>query len=116
MSILSVLDLVGHICVDPDEGAILREQAHGALSRGESVVVDFSGVTALTSSFLNSTVGRLLSSFAEDDFRSRFRWTGLDQTDEQLVQLVIQNAVRFYAASPDQQLALVAATNQATTD
>ena len=41
---------------------------------------------------------------------------GLDPTDEKLVKLVVTNAIRFYAATPEQQQAMAAATSRAFID
>jgi hypothetical protein len=110
---ISVLNLFGPICADPDDGGCLCDQARQALTAGESVVLDFGGVTTLTSAFLNAAVGCLYGSFAVEDLDRRLSWSGLDQTDESLMRLVRSNAVRFFAANAEQQAHMVAAENTA---
>ena len=43
----------------------------------------------------------------------KLKYMGLDPTDEKLVKLVVTNAIRFYAATPEQQQAMAAATSRA---
>jgi len=110
---INVLDEIGPICVDPDDGERLCDHVRRALAEGDRVTLDFSGVTTLTSSFLNSALGCLLGTFPEDELARRLSWTGLDETDEDLVKLVVKNAVRFYSASADHQTVMVAASRRA---
>jgi hypothetical protein len=113
---IRVIELIGPVCVDPQDGAILCQQSHTALSAGSGVVLDFSGVRTLTSSFLNSAVACLFASFSIDTLNQQLRWIGLDKTDEKLVQLVLKNATRFYSATPEQQAAMAAASSRAIED
>ena len=43
----------------------------------------------------------------------KVKYVGLDPTDEKLVRLVVANATRFYAATPEQQQAMAAANSRA---
>ncbi len=113
---IRVVELVGPICVDPDDGAILCLHVKDALLRGQSVTLDFAGVRALTSSFLNSAVGCLLGSIPADMIRDHLSWSGLDNEDAELVDLVLKNATRFYAATPEAREAIVAASSAAVED
>lgn len=110
---ISVLSLFGLICADPDDGGCLCEHARQALEAGESVVLDFTGVTTLTSAFLNSAIGCLYGSFTVEDLDRRLSWAGLDKTDESLIRLVRSNAVRFFAANAEQRSRMVTAENNA---
>ena len=71
----------------------------------------YSGVKTLTSSFLNAALGCLFASFSVDTLTRKLKYIGLDPTDEKLVRLVVSNAIRFYAATPEQQQAMAAATS-----
>lgn len=113
MTPIRVVDLIGPVCVDPEDGAVLCQHSFAALSQGPSILLDFSGVRTLTSSFLNSAVACLFTSFSFDKLNQRVHWTGLDVTDEKLVRLVLKNAARFYTASPDQQAAIADVSSRA---
>src|SRR5262245_3805813 len=96
---IRVIDYLGPVCVDPEDGARLSARTKEALSRGESVCLDFTGVTTLASAFLNAAVGCLYASFSEEDLSRRLSWKGLDETDESVLRFVQRNAVRFYSAN-----------------
>jgi hypothetical protein len=116
MTPIRVVELIGPVCVDPEDGAMLCQQTHTALTQGAGIVLDFSGVRTLTSSFLNSAVACLFASYSVDTLSQKLKWTGLDSTDEKLVHLVLKNAARFYKATPDQQAAIMAASSRAIED
>jgi|GEM_PF-1319671 len=113
MTPIHVVELVGPVCVDPEDGLVLCQQTRTILAQGPGIVLDFSGVRTLTSSFLNAAVACLFDKYSVDFLTQSLRWTGLDSTDEKLVQLVLKNAARFYQATPDQQAAIMAASSRA---
>ena len=108
---ISVAELCGPICVDPEDGARLFEETVRAIVRGESVCLDFAGVSTLTSSFLNTAIGCLYGRFSADNLAARLSWIGLDETDESVLRLVRDNAIRFFKVSPDQRQQLAAAAS-----
>jgi hypothetical protein len=113
MTDIRVVDLFGPICVDSDDGAKLCDLAHEALNRGETVCLDFSGVTTLASAFLNMAVGCLYSFFGKDELDRRLHWKGLDPTDEGVMRFVQRNAIRFYSAKQPQREALLLSSARA---
>lgn len=113
MTQIRVLDIVGPVCVDPEDGALLCQQTYAAFSQGPGVLLDFSGVRTLTTSFLNASVACLFTVFSVDTVSDQLKWTGLDSTDEKLFRLVLKNAVRFYSATAEQQQAMTAASHRA---
>jgi uncharacterized protein DUF4325 len=113
MQAIKIIEEIGPVCVDPEDGTLLCRQSSTALSQGLDVLLDFSGVKTLTSSFLNAALGCLFASFSVDTLTQKLKYTGLDPTDEKLVRLVITNAIRFYAATPEQQQAMAAAPSRA---
>ncbi len=113
MQTIKVIDEIGSVCVDPEDGTLLCRQSCTALSQALDVLLDFSGVKTITSSFLNAALGCLFASFPVDTLTQKLKYVGLDPTDEKLVRLVVTNAIRFYAASPEQQQAMAAATSRA---
>jgi STAS-like domain of unknown function (DUF4325) len=113
MQTISVIEEIGPVCVDPEDGGALYRQCYTALSQGVDLILDFSGVKTLTSSFLNAALGCLFANFTIDTLTQKLTWIGLDPTDEKLVRLVIKNAARFYSAPVDQQAAMAEATSRA---
>lgn len=113
MTDVRVIDLFGPICVDSEDGAKLCNLAHQALDRGETVCLDFSGITTLASAFLNTAVGCLYAFFSPDDLDRRLLWKGLDPTDDAVMRFVQRNAIRFYSAKPSQREALLSSSARA---
>ena len=60
-----------------------------------------SALKTITSSFLNTTIGKLVGKLGEKDFDRQITWDGLDDTDAQLVKLVVENAKEHYNKSID---------------
>src|SRR5437667_4379850 len=85
---IRVVEKLGPVCVDPADGGALCGLSHEALARGESVCLDFTGVTTLASAFLNAAVGCLYASFGHEDLSRRLSWKGLDATDESIMRFV----------------------------
>ncbi len=110
MITLSVLEICGPICVDSMDGVKIRDLVRDALSRGESVCLDFRSVTTLASAFLGPAIGSLYANFCKDDLEARLHWTGLDTTDESMLKIVQRKAQQFYAADKVQQQALLSST------
>jgi STAS-like domain of unknown function (DUF4325) len=113
---IRVFDVIGPICVDPEDGTVLCTLTRNALSQGSAVKLDFDGVCTLTSSFLNSAVGCLRATFSAEVIRDNLFWDGLDAEDRALLQLVLNNANRFYDASQDGRDALTSASLSAIED
>jgi hypothetical protein len=98
--ILSMIQMFGPICVDPEDGGRLCSEIHELLDSGDSVCLDFCGVSTVTSSFLNAAIGCLYASYQPDELTARLNCTGLDQTDEAILRLVQSNAIRYFTAPP----------------
>ena len=106
-----VADQFGSICVSSEDGgtcAMIQEP----LDRQEAVTLDFTGVTTLASLFLNNAIGCLYASFDKVFLEEKLRWTGVDPSDESVIQVVKRNAIRFYAAKGPQQEAFIAAASR----
>jgi hypothetical protein len=114
MTVIPVADRFGPICVSAEDGATLCALIRESLDRPEAVTLDFTGVTTLASLFLNGAVGCLYASYSKDFLDEKLAWMGLDPADESVIRFVKRNAIRFYAAKADQQVALIAAAGRST--
>jgi len=47
MQTIRVIDEIGPVCVDPEDGTLLCQKSCAALSQGLDVLLDFSGVKTL---------------------------------------------------------------------
>ena len=97
MQTYKILDLCGPHCVSIEEGEKVRKIIVENLHNNKTVELDFVGVLTLTSSFLNSAIGRLYGEFEKSKIEDALRVKGLDKNDEALMAIVIKNAIEFYA-------------------
>lgn len=111
---IRVHEQFGPVCVDPEDGALLCDRAREVLAGGDTLCLDFTGVTTLASAFLNASVGCLYATFGEEDLARRLSWKGLDATDESVMRFVQKNAIRFYSANSEKKEMLAASSIRAT--
>lgn len=61
----------GGICVSASDGQKVYQQIRDAVSAGDRVVLSFSGITRMTTAFLNAAVGQLYGEFDEQTIKMR---------------------------------------------
>src|SRR5690554_1613932 len=61
----------GGICVSASDGHRVYGEIAKHVAAGDRVVLSFSGITRMTTAFLNAAVGQLYSEFSEQDIRAR---------------------------------------------
>lgn len=94
---LSVAEVVGHsLCVASSDGDKLYERIAKALEANSRVTLSFSGVTLLTSAFLNSAVGRLYGNFSEEAIKNSLKAEDIEKDDLKLIKAVTDNAKQYY--------------------
>jgi len=96
---VKISEICGVHCVGVEDGASLFNKLSVQLKSGAALLLDFAGVLTLTSSFLSASVGKLYGQFDPEDLDKRLKWTGIDEDDTQLVQLVIRNARAHFVKS-----------------
>jgi hypothetical protein len=113
MTEMRIVDLFGPDCGTYDDGAQLCEQIRLALDRGETVCLDFSGVTWLVPPFLGPAIGPLYAVFTKDDLENRLLWRGLNALDEHMIRDIQKKAILFYSVSPEIQEQLLGIASRA---
>ena len=63
---------------------------------GETVILDFEGVSQFASPFFNFAIGQLLKDIAEDDLRRLLQIDHLNETGRLVVERVIENAAKYH--------------------
>lgn len=114
MTRIGIADLIGPDCTAPDDGHLLGHRACAAIGKGDSVLLDFTGVEAVTVPFLCAALGPVLVGFPASGIAERLKWTGLDGSDADMMRLVLSRALRFHAATDEQQAAMATAYDPAT--
>ncbi len=93
---LSVKNHIGPRCIIKEDGQKIYDAIHGALRQGESVNLDFEGVSQFASPFFNFAIGQLLKDIAESDLRTLLHLDHLNETGKLVVERVIENAARYH--------------------
>lgn len=99
---ISFVRLVGSpFCVSIEDGNKVHNAIATAIERGDQVQISFSGVTRLTTAFLNAAIGQLYDNVGEARVSEKLL-PPIDASQEQLRLLVkvVENARRFFA-EPD---------------
>lgn len=97
-TIIKVTEAIGgDVAVSSEDGEKLYELANAALDKGDAVVLDFEGVEALITAFLNASVGQLYKRDDRDSLDERIKFRGLDEDDEEIIERVVEAAKRYYA-------------------
>jgi hypothetical protein len=94
-----VREIVGENAITLDDGQVVYDQIQAALSAGEVVELDFSGVAVFASPFFNAAIGRLLRDHSPDDLARLLRIAGLDSPGHNLLGRVIESGKRYYASA-----------------
>lgn len=92
-------DVCGPHCVAIDDGRFLLEKIRTLLKVYTLISLDFTGVLTITTSFLNASIGKLIGELSIGEFKRRVQWDGLDENDNQLMNLVIRNAQSHFQKS-----------------
>lgn len=93
---LEIKTFVGERCVTSDDGQRVYEEIHPKLAAGETVYLDFTGVTVFASPFFNFAIGQLLKDLKPDDLNELLKVEGLLPDGGLVVQRVVKNAKEYY--------------------
>lgn len=93
---ISIRDNVGPRCIIKEDGQKIFDAIHDSLQKGESVSLDFAGVTQFASPFFNFAIGQLLKDINEDDLSRLLQIENLNETGKLVVERVIENAAKYH--------------------
>lgn len=98
---IKVADVIGsNLGVSSEVGEAVFEKIQIALKARQSVDLDFTGIDMLISAFLNASVGKLVENLSIEEIHKRITFSGMEEGDRELLDKVLENAVRYYA-DPD---------------
>ncbi len=95
---ISIASIVGGgICVSADDGNRVHDAILVEIRKDNRVAISFSGVTRMTTAFLNAAVGQLYGEFSEDQIR-RYLAPPIDSEPWHLnrLKLVVDRAKIFF--------------------
>ncbi len=99
MTKLSAIDIVGKNAISMQSGSNLYEKISPTLLSGQNVELDFDGVELFASPFFNASIGLLLKDIQVTDLQQRLQVIHISDVGRQLLNHVISNAIKFYAAN-----------------
>ena len=96
ISIATIVE--GGICISADDGNKVHQVLYNEIKKDSRIKLSFSGVTRLTTAFLNAAIGQLYGEFSETDIR-RHLAPPVDTEAWQLnrLKLVVDRAKVFFA-------------------
>jgi hypothetical protein len=94
---LGISSLVGGICVAASDGNKVHDAIKTEIDRGSRVTLSFSGVTRMTTAFLNAAVGQLYGEFSEAEIRQHLAPpTDVENWHLNRLKLVVDRAKKFF--------------------
>lgn len=82
--------------VTPEEGAPVYESIINAFQQGFNVILDFEGVSLLTTAFLNVVIGDLYKDYSSEELKSRLQLVNYSSSTAVRIKKVTDNAKLFY--------------------
>ena len=98
MKKIQVKEIVGENAISMQSGSYLYDVLSSSIfKKNEVVELDFSGVELFASPFFNSSIGLLLRDLTIDTLQKKIKITHLSSVGLQLLNHVIENAIKFYS-------------------
>jgi hypothetical protein len=95
---LIVRSIVGEYAITLEDGQRLYHQIAAALANGQTVELDFEGVTVFAAPFCNEAIGQLVKDHDPDDLNRRLLVQGLAPPGLELIRQVVENAKEYYSS------------------
>ncbi len=94
---IKITDIVGSsFCVSSDDGGSVFAKLNEVLNKERDIELDFIGIDMVISAFFNAAIGRLVEKYTVEQIRNRIQFTNLSEEDQELLERVLENAVRYY--------------------
>ncbi|MEZ2715442.1 STAS-like domain-containing protein [Niallia circulans] len=79
-----------NVAISATKGELLFNSLNATLKENEKVIVDFNGITDLTTAFLNVGIGHLYNNFSGKELNEKLEVINLDDLDKYLLSQVIE--------------------------
>lgn len=94
--VYNIRNLVGGICITPDDGQKVYDLIHPELIAGNLVELDFTGVDIIAPPFLNAAIGELLKDLQPEDL-DLLKVSDLIPLGVRVMKRVIENSKEYYS-------------------
>jgi hypothetical protein len=95
--VYNIHNLVGGICITPDDGEKVYDLIYPELLAGNAVELDFAGVNIIAPPFLNPAIGRLLKDIQPEDLDRLLKVSNLIPLGMRLMEEVIEDSKEYYS-------------------
>lgn len=98
MKTVKIKDLIGSSYASDDEqGDIIFKAVENIIKESnESLNIDFTEISLMTTAFLNNAIGRLFQEFDIKDIKPRIKFSNIkDKQDVEMLRLVLLNALEM---------------------
>lgn len=96
-SVLKIKDFtVLDIAVSSDEGDKINMIINEFLSRSENVILDFQGISIITTAFLNAAIGQLYKDYSSEELAKRLSLCNVKDIDLPLFKKVTDRAKEYF--------------------
>lgn len=94
---LKIIDIINRdTAVSSDDGEIVHTQIVNCITENSIAELDFSGITILTTAFLNSAIGQLYNTYSSDQLNNTLRLKNVINEDKILFKKVIERAKEYF--------------------
>ena len=85
-----------HQGITNDEGIVIYEEILSKLKEGKEVVLDFQGITMMTTAFLNVVIGQLYKDYTSEELKEKLHFENIPSGNARRIKNVTDNAKLFY--------------------
>ncbi|MCP9200551.1 STAS-like domain-containing protein [Gramella sp. GC03-9] len=88
-----------NFAVSTDDGNQVFDIVNKNLSKKESIILDFKGISLMTTAFLNAAIGQLYSNkdFSSEFLNSNLKLQNVPEQDKALFGMVVKRAKEYFA-------------------
>jgi hypothetical protein len=95
---VKVIDIIHRdIAVSSDDGEFVYDAIIECFQKNNIAELDFSGITILTTAFLNSAIGQLYNTYSSTQLNNTLRLKNVADEDRILFKKVIERAKEYFA-------------------
>lgn len=84
------------IAVSAEEGNKIYQRIIELFSQHETIILDFKGITLLTTAFLNAAIGQLYKTYTSEELNQRLKLQNVSQDDLLRFKTVIERAKEYF--------------------
>lgn len=85
-----------HQGITNEEGVVIYDEILSNLKEGNEVVLDFQGITMMTTAFLNVVIGQLYKDYTSEELKQKLHFENIPVGNARRIKNVTDNAKLFY--------------------